>query len=69
MERDRRDRARWRLLIAWSTEIPGANGRGRRIEECRLNLAAAIQLIHEDRREDGLRGAPPDSLPDTVTLQ
>lgn len=44
--------------IGYCLEIPGANGQGRTIEECRTNLADAIQLILEDRREDGLRGVP-----------
>jgi predicted RNase H-like HicB family nuclease len=38
--------------IAYCPEIPGANGQGRTIEECRGNLAEAIELILEDRRED-----------------
>jgi predicted RNase H-like HicB family nuclease len=40
-------------FVAWSPEIPGANGQGRSVEECRESLAAAIQLILEDR---SLRG-------------
>ena len=36
----------------------GGNGQGRTVEECRASLAEAIGLILEDRREDGLRGAP-----------
>jgi predicted RNase H-like HicB family nuclease len=44
--------------IAYCPEIPGANGQGRTVEECRASLAEAIALILEDRREDGLRGAP-----------
>jgi predicted RNase H-like HicB family nuclease len=55
--------------VAWSPEIPGANGQGRSVEECRASLGAAIQLILEDRREDGLRGAPADALRETVTIQ
>jgi len=55
--------------VAWSPEIPGANGQGRTVEECRENLGAAIQLILDDRREDGLRGAPEDALKETVTIQ
>jgi predicted RNase H-like HicB family nuclease len=39
------------------------------VEECRESLGAAIQLILEDRREDGLRGAPADALRETVTIQ
>jgi predicted RNase H-like HicB family nuclease len=37
--------------VAWSPEIPGANGQGWTLEECRANLSAANQLILEDRRE------------------
>ncbi len=48
-------------VIAWCPEIPGANGQGRTREECLANLAAAIELILEDRREYGLRGAPAEA--------
>ena len=34
--------------IAYCPEIPGANGQGRTIEECRKNLSEAITLILED---------------------
>jgi predicted RNase H-like HicB family nuclease len=56
-------------FVGWSPEIPGANGQGRSVEECRESLSAAIQLILEDRREDGLRGVPAEALRETVTLQ
>jgi predicted RNase H-like HicB family nuclease len=36
--------------IGYCPEIPGANGQGRTIEECRASLAEAICLILEDRR-------------------
>jgi len=45
-------------FIAYSPEIPGANGQGRTKDEARQNLAEAIGLILEDRREDTLRGLP-----------
>jgi predicted RNase H-like HicB family nuclease len=44
-------------FIGYCPEIPGANGQGRTVEECRANLAEAIALILEDRREDGARRA------------
>ena len=47
--------------IAYCPEIPGANGQGRTKDEARENLAEAIELILEDRREDALRGVPPGS--------
>jgi len=42
-------------FIGYCPEIPGANGQGRTIKECRADLWEAISLIFEDRREDGLR--------------
>ncbi len=37
-------------FIAYCPEIPGANGQGKSVQECRENLAEAIALILEDRR-------------------
>ncbi|MEK6282984.1 MAG: type II toxin-antitoxin system HicB family antitoxin [Acidobacteriota bacterium] len=56
-------------FIGYCPEIPGANGQGLTVEECRANLSEAIALILEDRREDGLRGAPPDAIRETVVVQ
>jgi predicted RNase H-like HicB family nuclease len=39
-------------FVAWSPEIPGANGQGHSVAECHENLGAAIQLILEDRNSD-----------------
>jgi predicted RNase H-like HicB family nuclease len=55
--------------IAYCPEIPGANGQGRTKEEARQSLGDAIALILEDRREDGLRGVPPDAERDTVVVK
>lgn len=55
--------------IAYCPEIPGANGQGHTKEEARQNLAEAIALILQDRREDGLRGAPPEAERDTVVVK
>jgi predicted RNase H-like HicB family nuclease len=54
--------------IAYCPEIPGANGQGKSSEEARENLAAAISLILEDRREDALRGLPADAIRDKVVV-
>ena len=54
--------------IAYCPEIPGANGQGATVTAARDSLAEAISLILEDRREDGLRGVPPDALCDAVTV-
>jgi|TARA_Y100000310_G_scaffold240497_1_gene244318 predicted RNase H-like HicB family nuclease len=54
--------------IAYCPEISGANGQGATKDEARDSLAEAIALILEDRREDGLRGVPPDAIRETVTV-
>ena len=55
-------------FIAYCAEVPGANGQGATKEEARVNLADAIRLILDDRRDDALRGLPPDAVRETVTL-
>jgi predicted RNase H-like HicB family nuclease len=47
--------------IAYSPEVPGANGQGRTKEEAIKSLSQPIELILLDRREDGLRGIPPSA--------
>jgi predicted RNase H-like HicB family nuclease len=56
-------------FIAYSPEIPGANGQGRTSDEARANLAEAIALILEDRRDDALRGVPETALRETVVVE
>ncbi len=56
-------------FIAFCPEIPGANGQGRTKDEARENLEQAIELILQDRREDALRGVPPDAIQETVTVK
>lgn len=54
--------------VAYSPEIPGANGQGRTKEEAKESLAEAIAVILEDRRADGLRAVPPDAIRETVVI-
>jgi len=56
-------------FIAYCPEVPGANGQGRSKEEALENLAEAISLVLEDRREDGLRGIPEDAVLEKVTVK
>jgi predicted RNase H-like HicB family nuclease len=56
------------FVIAYCPEVPGANGQGRTKDEARENLADAIALILEDRREDGLRGVPADAEREIITV-
>jgi predicted RNase H-like HicB family nuclease len=55
-------------FIAYCPEIPGANGQGRTIEECKRSLAEAIALILEDRREDALQDVPKDVIQEWVIV-
>ena len=54
--------------IAYCLEIPGANGQGRTPDEACESLVEAIALILVDRREDGLRGVPPEAIRETVIV-
>ena len=63
IERD----AEW--FIAYCPEVPGANGQGYTIQECKENLVEAIALILEDRRQDTLRGVPADAIRELVVVQ
>lgn len=54
--------------IAYCPEIPGANGQGRTIKECKQSLAAAISLILEDRRKDSLHGVPEEAIREMVAV-
>ena len=55
--------------IAYCPEVPGANGQGRTRDDARASLVEAIRLILTDRREDGLRGLPPEAERATVTIE
>jgi predicted RNase H-like HicB family nuclease len=48
--------------VAYCPEIPGANGQGKTKDEARASLREAIALILEDRRQEGLRGIPPEGV-------
>jgi predicted RNase H-like HicB family nuclease len=55
--------------IAYCAEIPGANGQGRSKDEALESLAAAIKLLLEDRREDALRGLPPEATQEALIVK
>jgi predicted RNase H-like HicB family nuclease len=55
-------------FIAYSPEVPGANGQGKTKAQSLKSLAAAIELILEDRREDGLRGVPAGATREVVRI-
>ncbi|MCZ7638923.1 MAG: type II toxin-antitoxin system HicB family antitoxin [Verrucomicrobia bacterium] len=45
-------------FVAFCSEVPEANGQGKTREECLQNLAAAIELVLDYRREQGAAHAP-----------
>ena len=55
-------------FIAQCPEVSEANGQGRTPDEAKSDLAAAIRLVLEDRREDALKAASPDAVRDMVTV-
>lgn len=56
------------MYIAYSPEIPGANGQGSNAKEAKESLKEAIKLILEDRRRDMLRGVPSSSIREIVQI-
>ena len=56
-------------LVAYCPEVPGANGQGCTKDEARKSLAEAITLILEVRRDDGLKGVPPDAEREVITVE
>jgi len=56
-------------FVAFCPEMPGANGQGETAQEAKKNFAEAIELILMDRREDGLRGVPPDAVKEIVSIE
>ena len=55
--------------IAYCPEVPGANGQGRTKQEAKESLVEALELVLNDRREDGLRGLPDDAEREIITLE
>jgi predicted RNase H-like HicB family nuclease len=58
-----------KYFIGYCPEVPGANGQGETMEECRESLKEAIKLILQDRVKDALRGVPDDAIQETVVIE
>jgi predicted RNase H-like HicB family nuclease len=54
--------------IGYCLEVPGANGQGETLEECRESLKEAIKLILEDRVEEGLRSVPAEAIREPLVV-
>ena len=55
--------------VAFCLEISAANGQGKTREDALGNLAEAILLYLEMRREDGLRGVPAEAIREVIEVQ
>lgn len=58
-----------KYYIGYCPEVPGANGQGETIEECRESLKGAIKLILQDRLEEAVRGIPDDAIRETLVVE
>ena len=58
-----------KYYIGSCPEVPGANGQGETIEECRESLKEAIKLILQDRLEEAVRGIPDDAIRETLVVE
>ena len=54
--------------VAFCPEMPAANGQGKTKEAAKGNLAEAILLLLEDRRDDGLRGVPDEAIIEVIVV-
>jgi predicted RNase H-like HicB family nuclease len=54
--------------VAYSPDIPGANGQGRTPDDAKRSLAEAIEMILADRRQDARRGLPANAILSTVQV-
>jgi predicted RNase H-like HicB family nuclease len=54
--------------VAHCPEVPGANGLGQTVEECRSNLIDAINLIFEDRRQESLEVDSTDCVREMIAI-
>jgi len=57
-----------KYYVGYCPEVPGANGQGETLEECRESLREAIKLILEDRLEEGLRGVPAEAIREPLVV-
>ncbi len=56
-------------FVAYCPELPGANGQGTTRDAALDSLRAAIEMILDERREEGLRGVPPEAEQLVVTIE
>lgn len=52
--------------IGYCSEVPGANGQGKTLEECRVNLIEAIKLILKEAVKLYIESFDTEDLPERV---
>jgi predicted RNase H-like HicB family nuclease len=57
-----------KYIIGYCPEVPGANGQGKTMDECRESLKEAIRLILQDRLDEALKSIPDDAIRETVAI-
>ncbi len=55
-------------FVAYSPEVPGANGQGRTAAAAKKDLSRAIKLMLDDRRRDALKGLPRTASREILTV-
>ena len=55
--------------IGYCPEVPGANGQGETMEECRESLGEATKLILQDRLEEALKNMPAGTVREPVMVE
>jgi predicted RNase H-like HicB family nuclease len=55
-------------FVAYSPEVPGANGQGRTAVTAKNDLSRAIKLILDDRRRAALKGLPRTASREILTV-
>lgn len=58
-----------KYYIGYCIEVPEANGQGKTIDECRKNLAEAIKLVLEDRKDTILPNLPEDAVLEEIQVK
>jgi predicted RNase H-like HicB family nuclease len=56
-------------IMATVPELPGAITQGRDMDEARVNIREAIELLLQSYREDAVKGAPGNATWETISVE
>ena len=57
-----------KYYIGYCPQVPGANGQGSTLDECRESLREAIKLMLDAHAEDMLQGVPSEAIRETIIV-